>query len=119
MHSRHLACLRRITGAELLIGVRVALHNLRFQHFVSPFAGDQWLGATQEEFFEPEAQQQLWSKVAAHGASIWVLLQDHSTDAQLGTVGMLGARLSAQKAWLFMTPPAGVTQNGTPNQPAL
>ena len=71
---------------------------------MSPFAG----GAAQEwpkvpallllDSFEPEAQQQLWSKVAAHGTSVWVLLQDHSTDAQLKTVGMLrrlGARLSA------------------------
>jgi hypothetical protein len=36
--------------------------------------------------------------VAAHRASVWVLLQDHLTDAQLGTVGtlcLLGARLSA------------------------
>jgi hypothetical protein len=107
--SRHLlACLRRITGAELLAGVRAVLHNPHFQHFVSPFAGDQRLGAAQEwpkvpallllDYFEPEAQQQLWSKVAAHGASVWVLLQDKSTDAQLRTVGMLrrlGARLSA------------------------
>ena len=110
MHwSRHLlACLRRITGAELLAGVRAVLHNPHFQHFVPPFAGDQRLGAAQEwpkvpallllDYFEPEAQQQLWSKVAAHGASVWVLLQDKSTDAQLRTVGMLrrlGARLSA------------------------
>ena len=70
---------------------------------MSPFAGDQQLGASQEwpkvpallllDSFEPEAQQQLWSK-----ASVWVLLQDHSTDAQLRNVGMLrrlGARLSA------------------------
>ena len=75
--SRHLlACLRRITGAELLAGVRAVLHNPHFQHFVSPFAGDQRLGAAQEwpkvpallllDYFEPEAQHQLWSKVPAH-----------------------------------------------------
>ncbi len=108
--SQHLlARLRRIKGAELLIGVLAVLYNPHFQHFVSPFAGDQWLGATQEEWpqvpalllldsFEPEDKQQLWSKVAAHRASVWVLLQDHPTDAQLGTVGtlrLLGARLSA------------------------
>ncbi len=63
--SRHLlARLRRITGAELLIGVRAVLYNQHFQHFVSPIAGDQWLGATQEwaqvpallllDSFEPE-----------------------------------------------------------------
>ncbi len=47
--GRHLlACLRKITGAELLIGVRAVLYNTHFQHFVSPFTGDQWLGATQE-----------------------------------------------------------------------
>jgi hypothetical protein len=48
--GRHLlACLRRITGAELLIGVRAAVsYNTHVQHFVSPFTGDQWLGATQE-----------------------------------------------------------------------
>ena len=107
--SRHLlARLHRITGAELLIGVRAVLYNPHFQHFVSPFAGDQWLGASQEwpqvpallllDSFEPEDKQQLWSKVTAHGASVWVLLQDHPTDVQLGTVGtlrLLGARLSA------------------------
>ncbi len=77
--SRHLlARLCRITGAELLIGVRAVLYNPYFQHFVPPFAGDQWLGATQEwpkipalfvlDSFqvEPEDKQQLWSKVAAH-----------------------------------------------------
>ncbi len=36
--------------------------------------------------------------MTAHGASVWVLLHDHPTDVQLGTVGtlrLLGARLSA------------------------
>ena len=107
--SRHLlACLRRITGAELLIGVRAVLYHPHFQHFVSPFAGDQWLGAAQEwpqvpallllDSFELPAHQQLWSTVATHAAPIWVLLQDRQTDAQLSTVAMLrrlGARLSA------------------------
>ena len=47
-----------------------------FQHFVSPFAGDQRLGAAQEwpqvpallqlDYFESAAHQQLWSTVAAH-----------------------------------------------------
>ena len=47
--SRHLlACLSRITEAELLLGTRrraVWLAQPALQHFVSPFAGDQWLGA--------------------------------------------------------------------------
>ena len=76
--------------------------------FVSPFAGDQWLGAVQEwprvpallllDSFEPAAHPQLWSTVTTHRAHIWVLLQDCQTDAQLSIVAMLrrlGARLSA------------------------
>lgn len=134
--SRHLlACLRKITGAELLIGTRAVSHSPHFQHFVSPFAGDQWLGAVQEwpqvpallllDSFEPAAHPQLWSTVTIHRAPIWVLLQDCQTDAQLSIVAMLrrlGARLSATlsaKAWLFTTRLVGVTQSGTPCQPAL
>ncbi len=107
--SRHLLTyLRRITGAELLIGTRAVSHNQHFQHFVSHLAGDQWLGAVQEwpqvpallllDSFEPAAHPQLWSTVATHATPIWVLLQDCQTDAQLGTVALLrqlGARLSA------------------------
>ncbi len=107
--SRHLlASLRRITGAELVIGVCAVSHNPHFRHFVSPFPEDQWLGAAQEwpqvpalmllDSFELAAHQQLWSTVATHGAPIWVLLLDRQTDAQLSTVATLrrlGARLTA------------------------
>ena len=75
---------------------------------MSPFAGDQRLGAAQEwpqvpalllpDSFEPAAHQQLWSTVTAQGAPIWVLLPDRETDAHLSTVEMLrrlSARLSA------------------------
>ena len=89
--SRHL--LKYITGTELLIGASAVSHNPHFQHFMPPFAGDQWLGAAQEwpqvpallqlDSFDPAANQQLWSTVAVHRAPVWVLLQDHQTDAHL------------------------------------
>ena len=44
--SRHLlACLHRITAAELLIGVRAVARHPHFQHYASPFPDDQRLGA--------------------------------------------------------------------------
>ena len=47
MHwSRHLlACLHRITRAELLIGARAVTRHPHFPHYVSPFPNDQRLGA--------------------------------------------------------------------------
>ena len=40
-----LACLHRITRAELLIGARAVTRHPHFPHYVSPFPNDQWLGA--------------------------------------------------------------------------
>ena len=81
--SRHLLTyLRNITGAELLIGPQAISRNPHFQHLVSPFTGDQRLGAAQEwpqilallllDSFEPAAHQQLWSTVTAHAGSSYL-----------------------------------------------
>jgi hypothetical protein len=44
--SRHLlACLHRITGADLLIGARAVARHPHFQHYAPPFPRDQSLGA--------------------------------------------------------------------------
>ncbi len=75
--SRHLlACLHRITGAELLIGARAVTRHPRFQHYASPFPGDQSLGAVLDwpdvealcllDTFEQDDWPALWLRVDAH-----------------------------------------------------
>ncbi len=75
--SRHLlACLHRITGAELLIGIRAVARHPHFQHYLSPFSGDQILGAVLIwpdvedllllDSFEPNDRHALWHRVNAH-----------------------------------------------------
>jgi hypothetical protein len=84
--SRHLlACLHRITGADLLIGARAVTRHPHFQHYASPFPGDQSLGAVLDwpdveallllDSFEPDDRPALWRKVDAHTQSVWILLQ--------------------------------------------
>jgi hypothetical protein len=48
MHLLRLACLHRITAAELLIRVRAVARHPHFQHYASPFPGDQRLGAAMD-----------------------------------------------------------------------
>ena len=107
--SRHLlACLHRITGAELLIGSRAVAYNPHFRFFVSPFPGDRWVGATQEwpevkallilDSFEPTTRIKLWQLVAVHKSQIWILLQERPSAIFLQDTAQmrrLGARLCA------------------------
>jgi hypothetical protein len=84
--SRHLlACLHRITGAELLIGASAVARHPHFQHYVSPLHGDQSLGAVLDwpddeallllDSFEPGDRPARWHKVDAHKQSVLILLQ--------------------------------------------
>ena len=84
--SRHLlACLHRITGAELLIGVRAVARHPHFQHYVSPFPGDQNLGAAVDwpdveallllDSFAQDDRPSVWRRVDAHTQPVWILLQ--------------------------------------------
>ena len=84
--SRHLlACLHRITAAELLIGARAVARHPHFHHYASPFPGDQSLGAVQDwpdveallllDSFEPDDRPALWRRVDAHTQPVWILLQ--------------------------------------------
>jgi hypothetical protein len=68
-----LACLHNITRAELLIGAREVTCYPHFQHYASPFRGDQRLGAVLDwpgveallllDSFEPGDRPALWRKV--------------------------------------------------------
>lgn len=89
--SRHLlACLHKITRAELLIGARAVTRHPHFQHYASPFPGDQKLGAVLDwpvvealvllDSFEPGDRPALWRKVDAHAQPVWVLLQARPGD---------------------------------------
>ena len=89
--SRHLlACLHKITRAELLIGARAVTRHPHFQHYASPFPGDQKLGAVLDwpvvealvllDSFEPGDRPALWRKVDAHVQPVWVLLQARPGD---------------------------------------
>ncbi len=84
--SRHLlACLHRITGAELLIGVRAVARHPHFQHYASPFPGDHSLGAVLDwpdveallllDSFAPSDRPALWRRVDTHTQPVWILLQ--------------------------------------------
>ena len=84
--SRHLlACLHRITKAELLIGARAVTRHPHFQHYVSPLPDDQRLGAVLDwpgveallllDSFEPNDRPALWRRVDAHAHPVWILLQ--------------------------------------------
>ena len=84
--SRHLlACLHRITEADLLIGARAVTRHPHFRHYASPFPGDQSLGAVRDwpdveallllDSFEPDDRPALWRNVDAHTQPVWILLQ--------------------------------------------
>jgi ribonuclease HI len=84
--SRHLlACLHRITAAELLIGVRAVACHPDFQHYASLFPGDQSLGAAMDwpevealllwDSFAQDDRPALWRRVDAHTQPVWILLQ--------------------------------------------
>ena len=82
--SRHLlSCLRRILGADLLIGARAVVFNPHFQHFFSPEAIDLELGGVQfwpavpvllllDSFLLTE-RAQILAQAAAHCSVVWVL----------------------------------------------
>ena len=86
--SRHLlACLHRITGAELLIGVRAVARHSHFQHYASRFPCDQSLDAVIDwpdveallllDSIEPNRDDRpvLWRGVNAHTQPVWILPQ--------------------------------------------
>jgi hypothetical protein len=84
--SRHLlACLHRITRAELLVGARAVTRHPHFQHYASPLPNDQRLGAVLDwpgveallllDSFEPGERPALWRRVDAHAQPAWILLQ--------------------------------------------
>jgi len=90
--SRHLlACLRRITGAQLLIGARAVKFHPHFSFFISPDANDIFLGAADSwpdvpavliiNSYPPTARSQILQQASTHGSPVWVLRQDESTHA--------------------------------------
>jgi hypothetical protein len=67
--SRHLlACLHRITGAELLIGARAVARHQHFQHYASPSPGGPAAGDSRFFFFQENQQDALrltWAGIIA------------------------------------------------------
>ena len=105
--SRHLlACIREITGAQLLLGARAVAYNPHFSLFASPFAGDRWLGAVLEwpstpllftpDSYDPAARQHVWQRLEQHRQPIWILIQERKSPAyerDLLTMRTRGAKL--------------------------
>ena len=89
---RLLSCLRRLIGADLLIGARAVAFNPHFQHFVSPDAIDMELGGVQswpavpalllQDSFEPTERAQILAQAAIHCSVVWVLRQDQQSVTQ-------------------------------------
>ena len=108
--SRHLlACLRAVTGAELLVGARAVTFNPHFQHYYSPSANDIALGAVDQwlpvpalmllDSFEPAARSELLLQASKHPKEVWVLKQDlppNTSAADRKVLAQLGVRLCAQ-----------------------
>lgn len=84
-------------GAELLIGVRAVARHPHFQHYVSPFPGDQNLGAAVDwpdveallllDSFAQDDRPSVWRRVDAHTQPVWILLQARPGLSSAGLTG--------------------------------
>ena len=69
----------------MFIRVRAVARHPHFQHYASPFPGDQSLEAVMDwpdveallllDSFAPDDRPALWRKVDAHSQPVWILLQ--------------------------------------------
>ena len=82
--SRHLlAYIRKVTGAQLLIGASAMTYNPHYQFFVSPHTNDRQLGASTTwpqvpallllDSFVPSARSALLHQAATHAPGVWIL----------------------------------------------
>ena len=97
--SRHLlAYIRKVTGAQLLVGASAMTYNQHFQFFVSPNTVDQQLGSSVTwpsvpallllDSFTPSARSTLLHQAAAHAPGVWILRKTmpRATDADLSVL---------------------------------
>jgi len=107
--SRHLlACLKRITGAMLLVGARAVMFHPHFSHFISPEEKDVLLGAEENwpnvpaililDSYPLTARSRILARASAHRNPVWILRQDatsHAAREDLIVLRQLQAQLVA------------------------
>ncbi len=101
--SRHLlAHIRKVTGAQLLVGTSAMTYHQHFQFFISPNSIDSQLGASVTwppvpallllDSFTPSARSALLRQAAAHGPGVWILRKTVTTAADTDSSTLLHLR---------------------------
>ena len=109
--SRHLlACLQRITGAQLLVGPREVRFHPHFSHFVSPDIQDVLLGAETKwpdapailvlDSYPWTARSAILTLASTHSKPVWALRQEESSHAARENLTVLQQLLASLVATL-------------------
>ena len=101
--SRHLlAYIRKVTGAQLLIGDSAMTYNPHYQFFVPPHTNDRQLGASTTwpqvpallllDSFVPSARSALLHQAATHAPGVWILRKTTPKDVDADLPDLLHQR---------------------------